>query len=124
MLEAPPPASAAFRALSDATRLRLLHLLRAGPLCVGDLVAVLGVPQPKASRHLEVLRRAGLVEDDKRGLWRFYRLSPARSPFHRRLLGTLDAAAAELPESAADQAALQRLQAKGGCCPRHSGGGR
>jgi ArsR family transcriptional regulator len=40
----------AFRALADSTRVRILHLLRDGPLCVGDLVAVLGVPQPTAYR--------------------------------------------------------------------------
>ncbi|MFL5410518.1 MAG: ArsR/SmtB family transcription factor, partial [Myxococcales bacterium] len=41
-----------FRALSDPTRLRIVHLLRDGPLCVGDLVTVLRVAQPTASRHL------------------------------------------------------------------------
>ena len=50
-----------FRAFSDRTRLRLLHLLRGGEGCVCDLVRVLGVPQPKVSRHLAYLRKAGLV---------------------------------------------------------------
>ena len=50
-----------FRAFSDRTRLRILHMLRGGELCVCDIVAVLGVPQPKASRHLAYLRKAGLV---------------------------------------------------------------
>ena len=58
-----PPVDFMFRAFSDRTRLRILHLLRGGELCVCDLVEVLGVPQPKASRHLAYLRKAGLVLD-------------------------------------------------------------
>src|SRR5882724_9825405 len=81
-----------FRALADATRVRILHLLREGALCVGDLVSVLGVPQPTASRHLAYLRRSGLVVDERRGQWSFYKLAPARSDFHEKLLETLRAA--------------------------------
>jgi ArsR family transcriptional regulator len=108
-----------FRALADPTRVRILHLLRDGPLCVGDLGAVLRISQPKASRHLAYLRRAQLVEDEKRGLWCFYALAPARPGLHARLIDLLDAAAAELGEAADDRAALRRLRAKGGCCPQH-----
>lgn len=50
-----------FRAFSDRTRLRILNLLKPGELCVCDLVRVLGHPQPKISRHLAYLRKAGLV---------------------------------------------------------------
>lgn len=67
-----------FKALSDPTRLRLLLLLATrGPLCVCELTAVLGDAQPKTSRHLGELRKAGLVADQKRGLWVFYSLAPA-----------------------------------------------
>ena len=52
------PVDRMFRAFSDRTRLRILHLLRGGELCVCDLVAVIDVPQPKISRHLAYLRRA------------------------------------------------------------------
>ena len=50
-----------FRAFSDRTRLRILYLLQSGECCVGNLVEILGVEQPSASRHLAYLRRAGLV---------------------------------------------------------------
>jgi hypothetical protein len=79
---APVAAASMFRALSDPTRLRIVHLLREGPLCVGDLVTVLGIPQPAASRHLAYLRRAGLVEDERRGTWSFYALAGPTAPFH------------------------------------------
>ena len=110
----------ALRALGEPTRIRILHLLRGGPLCVGDLVTVLGVLQPNASRHLACLRRARLVEDERRGGWTFYRLAPARPGFHRKLLDLLDEAAAGLPEARRDEATLRKLQDKGGCCPQHS----
>lgn len=45
-------ADAKFRAFSDQTRLRILRLLQGGELCVNDLVQIIGVPQPTASRHL------------------------------------------------------------------------
>lgn len=106
-----------FRALADPTRVRLLHLLREGALCVGDLVSVLGVPQPTASRHLAYLRRSGLVLDERRGQWSFYKLAPAASGFHEKVLDALDAAASK--QTQADEAALRALRRVGGCCPQH-----
>ncbi len=113
------PPAVVFRALADPTRVRILHLLRRGALCVGDLVAVLGIAQPKASRHLAYLRRAGLVDHEKRGLWCFYRLAAARPGFHEKVLELLAAAAAEVPEAGSDASALRRLRIEGGCCPQH-----
>jgi ArsR family transcriptional regulator len=78
-----------FRAFSDRTRLRILKLLRAHEMCVCEIVDVLGVPQPTASRHLAYLRRAGLVQARKDGLWHHYRLAPARNAFHVKLLECL-----------------------------------
>jgi ArsR family transcriptional regulator len=86
---------------------------------VGDLVTALGLVQPMVSRHLAYLRRAGLVDDEKRGLWCFYRLTPARPGFHRKILELLDAAASEVAEAADDENALRKLRTKGGCCPQH-----
>lgn len=106
-----------FRAFSDQTRLRILQLLRYGELCVGDLVQILRVPQPTASRHLSYLRRAGLVVTRKHGLWMFYALAPARNAFHRKLLDCLAACFHDVPEIAADAARARKLRKSGGCCP-------
>jgi ArsR family transcriptional regulator len=106
-----------FRAFSDRTRLRILHLLRGGEVCVGDLVAILDVPQPTASRHLAYLRRARLVATRKRGLWVFYSLAPARSPFHKSLLRCLDTCFTSVPGIGADLRREKKLKAAGGCCP-------
>ncbi len=86
-----------FRALADPTRLRILQLLNSGELCVCDIVAHLGVPQPKASRHLAYLRRAGLVLARKEGLWSYYRLAPVRTAFEKQLRECLVACFRELP---------------------------
>lgn len=112
-------ATAIFRALSDPTRLRIVHLLRDGPLCVGDLVTVLDVPQPTASRHLAYLRRVGLVDQERRGTWIFYGLVGPYDPFHVKLLECVAAAHDMLAPTRADDLALRALRRKGGCCPQH-----
>jgi ArsR family transcriptional regulator len=111
------PVNRMFRAFSDPTRLRILHLLRAGELCVGDLVTVLKVPQPTASRHLGYLRRAGLITARKKSYWTFYALAPARSPFHRKLLECLDTCFRDVPAMAKDKSRMKTVRAHGGCCP-------
>lgn len=60
------------KALSDETRLRIINLLYDGELCVCDIMEVLNITQAKASRHLGVLRRAGLVTDRKSAQWVYY----------------------------------------------------
>lgn len=63
-----------FRALADPTRLRALNLISEGELCVCYLVQVLNAPQPKISRHLAYLRKAGIVAARREGKWMHYRL--------------------------------------------------
>jgi ArsR family transcriptional regulator len=63
-----------YAALADESRLRLLHLLKKGEICVCHLQGVLQTNQPKISRHLAYLRKAGLVEARKDGKWMHYRL--------------------------------------------------
>ena len=63
-----------FKALSDETRLRILKMLEARPLCVCEIQHVLKGSQPNVSHHLKTLSEAGLVESKKDGLWIDYRL--------------------------------------------------
>lgn len=111
-------ADAKFRAFSDRTRLRILHLLQAGELCVNDLVEIIDVPQPTASRHLAYLRRAELVVTRRDGQWTYYALAPARSPFQKQLLECLAKCFDEVPEIQKDAARASKLKKTGGCCPR------
>ena len=106
-----------FRAFSDRTRLRILYLLEGGEFCVGDIVEILQVPQPKASRHLAYLRRAELVVVRKSGLWSHYCLAPAQSDFHRKLLECLANCFGDVPEIQADAARAAKVKKSGGCCP-------
>jgi ArsR family transcriptional regulator len=103
-----------FRAFSDRTRLRILCLLRHGELCVCDLVAVLKVPQPTASRHLAYLRKAELVLARKQGLWSYYQLAPARHAFHKKLLDCLESCFQHVPQLSADAKLLSA--GRRSCC--------
>jgi ArsR family transcriptional regulator len=76
------------KALADPTRLRIVGLLGAGEICVCHVHDSLRISQPKASRHLAYLRRAGVVLAEKRGLWVYYRLAPQASAVAQRLLDT------------------------------------
>ena len=66
------------KALGDPIRIQLLDVLRrhAGKVCVCELVPLFDVSQPTVSHHLKVLRDAGLVESEKRGLWAYYYVLP------------------------------------------------
>jgi DNA-binding transcriptional ArsR family regulator len=63
-----------FKALSDETRLKLIVLLYRKEFCVCQIGAALGISQTKASRHLAILRRAGLLKARREGLWIYYTL--------------------------------------------------
>src|SRR2546427_2317285 len=75
-----------FRALADPTRLRIVGLLAGGETCVCHIHESLRIPQPKTSRHLAYLRRAGLVAARKDGLWVHYRLAEPADPTVRTVL--------------------------------------
>lgn len=106
------PIDRLFRAFSDRTRLRILHLLMRGEVCVGDLVTVLRLPQPTVSRHLAYLRRAGLVTVRRDSSWSYYTLSQPRSPFHARLLDCVSTCFSEVPELTRDAARARKKS----CC--------
>src|SRR5690349_14551792 len=64
-----------FRALADATRLRIINLIADQEVCVCFFVEILKTNQPKISRHLAYLRRAGIVAARREGIWMHYRIS-------------------------------------------------
>ena len=69
-----------FAALADRTRLRLINLMGADELCVCFFVEVLKTNQPKISRHLAYLRRAGIVDARREGQWMHYRIAEPADP--------------------------------------------
>ena len=102
-----------FKALADATRLRILGLLLAGEVCVCDIHESLKIPQSKASRHLAYLRRSGLVETRRDGLWIHYRLGKLADP----VLATIgDAVRHALTHIDTVRRDGERLLKRTGCC--------
>lgn len=100
-----------YQTLGDRTRLRIVNLLAEGEICVCYFVEVLGESQPKISRHLGYLRRAGLVATRRDGKWMHYRLV---KPAVAALAEVLDATLRVLEndrEARRDRAALERV-----CC--------
>ena len=69
-----------YAALADPTRLRMLSLLGDGEICVCHLHASLDVPQPTASRHLAYLKKSGLVEARRDGIWMHYKMAEITNP--------------------------------------------
>src|SRR5213593_2124309 len=102
-----------FKALGDVTRLRILGLLLTGEVCVCDIHESLRIPQPKASRHLAYLRRSGLVETRRDGLWIHYRLGKLVDPV---MAAIVDAVRHGLTHVDTVHRDAERLQKRTGCC--------
>lgn len=102
-----------FKALADATRLRILGLLLTGEVCVCDIHESLKIPQAKASRHLAYLRKSGLVETRRDGLWIHYRLGALSDPV---LAALVDAVRHALTHLEAVRRDGERLEKRTGCC--------
>ena len=103
------------KAAADPTRLRLLNLLRLGNICVCDLQAVLGISQSNVSRHLAVLRHAGIVMDSRKGNRIVNTLLPADTPQKQVLFDVLDRCCPLDPEMQTDIANFRQAVAEGRC---------
>ena len=94
----------------DHTRLRILHLLLAGPLCVCHLQEVLHAPQVKVSKHLAYLRRHGMVEARREANRMIYRLPAQPTPQLKTNLACLQDCVREDPTFRKDLARLRRVR--------------
>ena len=95
-----------FRALADPTRLRLLNLIAEREVCVCYFVGILRISQPKVSRHLAYLRRAGIVAARRDGRWMHYRLVMPREPAAADILRAALEHLKSLPQMQRDLARL------------------
>lgn len=100
-----------FKALADRTRLRLLNLMQADQVCVCFFVEILKTNQPKISRHLAYLRRAGIVGARRQGPWMHYRIIEPSDADATRLLKETMSWLANDQEMQRDRARLVRV-----CC--------
>ncbi len=100
-----------FRALADETRLRLLNLIGNDEVCVCYLVEALRTSQPKISRHLAYLRRAGVVEARREGKWMHYRVVEPADTYARNIFQELRLWLMQDQKMQRDRARLAKL-----CC--------
>jgi ArsR family transcriptional regulator len=105
--EKPFPFDLLFRALADPTRLRLLNLIADKEICVCYFVEILGMSQPKISRHLAYLRHAGIVATRRQGRWMHYRLLAPGDTVARAILKNTLAHLRSLRDMQADLAKLE-----------------
>lgn len=103
-----PTADKFYAALSDRFRRRILALLlQEDEVCVCELVEVLRLPQPKVSRHLGVLRGAGIVTVRRSGTWIFYRLSAHTPVWIYKIVESMADGETDDPVFATDRARLE-----------------
>ena len=114
-----------FKALADKTRLRILALLGNDEVCVCHMHDSLKLPQPTVSRHLAYLRKSGLVEARRDGVWMHYQLSRSLSPAVHRIVEAAVDALQQLPATTQDRKQFRRAfgelyvietPAGGSCC--------
>ncbi|MBI1423638.1 MAG: metalloregulator ArsR/SmtB family transcription factor [Gammaproteobacteria bacterium] len=111
--------NAFFAALSHEIRLRSLVLLQSqGELCVCELTHALGLSQPMISRHLALLREAGLVSDRRAGVWIYYAINPELPEWARTVLTASTEGVQNQEPFSADLHALQDMPNRPGakCC--------
>lgn len=108
-----------FKALSDATRVRILLILADRDLCVCELLFILKMEQSRISHHLQDLRKAGLVRNKREGRAIIYSLSPDKKDFVLALFDRLIPQVKDTPESKQDRSNLRvclEKDIKGTCC--------
>jgi ArsR family transcriptional regulator len=116
MVCCPKPVSLAslFAALADNTRLRLLNLMAGREVCVCYFVEILDQGQPKISRHLAYLRKAGIVAARRQGKWMHYSICPPEDAAAASILAAVLASLGRNQQMQADLARLDRAR----CTPQ------
>lgn len=104
-----------FRALADETRWRIVRLVAERALCVCELADILEMPQSSVSSHVQIIRKAGMLESETCGKWTYFRI--ARVHLH-----LLKAVMKNFPGSGLRAADVKRADARlaqreGSCCP-------
>ena len=105
------------RALADETRWRILRLVADEALCVCELADILGLPQSTVSSHVQIVRRAGLLESERCGKWTYFRIARDRA----ELLRLLDTTFGGAPDATRTRDIAKRTKRLGvradSCCP-------
>ncbi|MCW1887523.1 metalloregulator ArsR/SmtB family transcription factor [Luteolibacter flavescens] len=102
------------RALADVTRWRIVRLVMDEALCVCELADILEMPQSSVSSHVQVIRKAGLLEDEKCEKWTYFRIAKSYRALIRTLVKTLGD---DLHPDDAEKAARRLAVRENSCCP-------
>ncbi|MFT4589703.1 MAG: ArsR family transcriptional regulator [Limisphaerales bacterium] len=110
-----------YKCLCDGQRLRILNLLKEGPLCVCHLVEILAADQVKISKQLRYMKELGMVRGEREAQWMIYQLQDKPHPVLIENLKCLQDLSNERSEFATDlrkrTKILQKIQSKGSACP-------
>ena len=102
------------RALADPTRWRIVRLVMNEAMCVCELADILGMPQSSVSSHVQIIRKAGLLESEKQEKWTYFRIAKPYLPLLRSIARTFDDA---LPAADESKAARRLAERENSCCP-------
>ena len=105
------------RALGDVTRWRIVRLVMEEALCVCELADILDMPQSSVSSHVQVLRRAGLLESEKCEKWTYFRIDPRFLKLIRDLERFFEATGTEVWAGDAAKAVARLAEREESCCP-------
>lgn len=105
------------QALGDKTRWRIVRLVMDEALCVCELADILEMPQSTVSSHVQILRKAGLLEGEKCGKWTYFRIEEAYLEMIRNLGSFFSSAKDPVAKDDAKKAIRRLAEREGSCCP-------
>jgi ArsR family transcriptional regulator len=105
------------RALADPTRWRIVSLVMDEALCVCELADILEMPQSTLSSHVQVIRRAGLLESEKCEKWTYFRIERGVLPLVREIARQFDSASDRVLKADARKAVRRLACREASCCP-------
>jgi ArsR family transcriptional regulator, arsenate/arsenite/antimonite-responsive transcriptional repressor len=107
--------AAIFRVLADETRWRVIRLVTDRALCVCELADILEMPQSSVSSHVQIIRKAGMLESEQCGKWTYFRIDPGFLPFLKAVIKTLPASSNHTSDFSKAEARLAGRASS--CCP-------
>lgn len=111
------------QALADGTRWRIVRLVFDEPMCVCELADILGMPQSSVSTHIQIIRKSGMLENERRGKWIYYRLARKYRPLLQTVAGLfgISPEGERLLKSDAERASGRMAVREQSCCPPPKG---
>lgn len=104
-----------FRAVADETRWRIVRLVMDRALCVCELADILGMPQSSVSSHVQIIRKAGLLESETCGKWTYFRIGRGQLPLLKAVLKNFPDAGDFTADAEKAEARLAHRETS--CCP-------